>query len=157
MKPTLAQGGNTTEGEPTWEWTLGCLGGVDTVTKRAFVNVVPNRTRATLLPIIQNRIVVGSTIYSDTWAPYFTLNQHGYEHAMVNHSVEFVTDDGVHTQEIESLWNQIKAEIKIRRGFILEQLPGFLDEFMYRREFFQQDLFEIFLDHVAAQYHVNDY
>jgi transposase-like protein len=133
------------------------FGGVDTVTKRSFVNIVPNRTRATLLPIIQQRIRAGSTIWSDTWAPYFTLNQHGYQHAMVNHSEQFVTDNGVHTQEIESLWNQIKVEIKIRRGFSLEQLPGVLDEFMYRREFAQQDLFDVFLGHVADTYHVNDY
>jgi hypothetical protein len=76
---------------------------------------------------------------------------------MVNHSEQFVAGNGVHTQEIESLWNQIKAEVKIRRGFILEQLPGFLDEFMYRREFAQQDLFEVFLNHIAELYAVNDY
>ena len=133
------------------------FGGVDTVTKRAFVQIVPNRTRATLLPIIQNRIVAGSTIWSDTWAPYFTLNQHGYQHAMVNHSEQFVADNGVHTQEIESLWNQIKADIKIRWGFVINQLPGVLDEFMYRRDFAQQDLFDTFLRHISEMYLVNDY
>ena len=136
---------------------LWVFGGVDTVTKRAFVHIVNNRTRATLLPIIQQLIIPGSIIWSDTWAPYFTLQQHGYQHQMVNHTEEFVRPDGVHTQEIESLWNQIKAEIKIRRGYTVGQLPGVLDEFMYRREFAQQDLFEIFLGHIANMYQVNDY
>jgi transposase-like protein len=128
------------------------FGGIDSVTHRIFLRLVDNRTRATLLPIIQHFVLPGTTIYSDTWAPYFTLSDHGYEHHMVNHSVEFVTANGVHTQQIESLWHEIKQGIKSRRGLREDQIPGYLDEFMYRREFPNDTFFETFLGHVARYY-----
>ena len=133
------------------------FGGVDTTTKRAFLRIVPDRTRATLIPIITEMVVQGTTVWSDTWAPYFTLNQEGYNHSMVNHSKEFVAPNGVHTQEIESFWGQLKAELKIRRGFNKNQVQGFLDEFMYRREFKDRVIFDMLLEHINQIYHVNDY
>ena len=131
--------------------------GVCPTTKRAFVRMVPNRTRATLIPIIEERIAQGSRVHSDQWAPYNVLSEMGYDHHTVNHSVEFVAADGTHTQEIESFWNQVKAEIKIRRGYTKAQVGGFLDEIMYRREFRDGDVFESLLEHIAQQYQVNDY
>ncbi len=136
---------------------LWVFGGVDRNSKRAFVRSVPNRTRDTLLPIIKDNIELGSTIYSDTWAPYFTLGENGYTHQMVNHSEEFVSNEGVCTNTIESLWGELKAELKIRRGFCEGQINGFLDEFMYRREFRGEDIFEKLLEHIALFYRVNDY
>ena len=128
------------------------FGGIDCTTNRAFLRLVDDRTRATLLPIIQHFVMPGTTIYSDTWRPYFTLAEHGYDHHMVNHSVEFVTADGVHTQQIESLWHEVKRGIKSYRGLLEGQIPGYLDEFMYRREFPSDTFFETFLDNVAHYY-----
>jgi len=76
---------------------------------------------------------------------------------MVNHSVEFVSEDGVCTNSIESLWGEIKAELKIRQGYCAGQIDGVLDEFMYRREFYKQDIFEKLLDHIVLLYNCNDY
>ncbi len=70
---------------------------------------------------------------------------------------EKYNQNGTHTQEIESIWGQLKAELKIRRGFNKVQLQGFLDEFCFRREFNQGDFFDHFLTQVAVQYPVNDY
>ena len=136
---------------------LWVFGGVDRVTKKVFVRIVDDRTRDTLLPIIQENIEIGSTIYSDTFRPYFTLNQLGYQHQMVNHSREFVSEDGVCTNTIESLWGEIKADLKIRRGYNAQQISLVLDEFMYRREFREDDIFEKILEHIADKYQVNDY
>ena len=110
-----------------------------------------------VLPIIQDNIEIGSTIYSDTFRPYFTLNQFGYQHQMVNHSREFVSEDGVCTNTIECLWGEIKADLKIRRGYNAQQISLVLDEFMYRREFREDDIFEKILEHIADKYQVNDY
>ncbi len=64
------------------------FGGIDCTTNKIFLQIVPDRKRQTLIPIIHQRIVEGSTIWSDTFAPYFTLGDEGYTHSMVNHSVE---------------------------------------------------------------------
>ena len=48
---------------------------------------VPNRCADTLLSAIENNILPGSTIYSDSWAGYKTtdLEKAGFEHFKVNH------------------------------------------------------------------------
>ena len=107
------------------------FGGVDRITKQIFLTIVDKRDKATLIPLIEDNIVQGSTIYSDKWAAYYGLKDLGYNHGMVNHSVEFVSDEGVCTNTIESLWSEIKADLKIRGGFNQKQVEGYLDEFMY--------------------------
>ena len=69
-----------------------------------FMHLVPNRTAATLLPIIQSHVAPGTIIHSDQGSMY---NRVGSlpgvaSHGTVNHSIEFVNSTtGVHTQLIE--------------------------------------------------------
>ena len=46
---------------------------------------VNNRSAAELIPHIQNILLPGTTIISDMWAAYNTLNILGYIHLTVNH------------------------------------------------------------------------
>ena len=39
------------------------------------------------------------------------LSGHGYIHKTVNHSVEFVHEEGFHTNKIEGNWGQMKARL----------------------------------------------
>ena len=50
----------------------------------------------------------------------------------VNHSVEFISPTGVHTQNVESYWNRVKTKLKRMKGCHEHQLSSYLDEFMYR-------------------------
>ncbi|KAI6651235.1 hypothetical protein LOD99_5382 [Oopsacas minuta] len=77
--------------------------------------VVTNRTIATLLPIIQQYILPGTTIHSDEWASYAILQDTTYVHHTINHSQNFVDPHtGVHTQGIESSWGSVKK--RLRKG-----------------------------------------
>ena len=51
----------------------------------------------------------GSIILSDCWKAYCNLDKHGYVHDSVNHSKEFVSAGGAHTQNIESTWHALKG------------------------------------------------
>jgi len=54
-------------------------------------------------------------------------------HEVVNHSVNFVEPTtGVHTQNVESYWNKVKTKLKRMKGCHGDQLPSYLDEFMWR-------------------------
>ena len=53
-------------------------------------------------------------------------------HGTVNHSMEFVSPSGVHTQNIESYWNHTKMKLKWMRGCAVKEVPSYLDEFMWR-------------------------
>ena len=119
--------------------------------------IVSDRKRETLQPLIEKHIVKGSVIHSDTWSPYFNLSSLGYVHKMVNHSKEYVTDEGVHTNKIESQWNVVKSEFKKMRGMNSSQFPIFLDEHMYRRKFKnEEDFFMMFLQHIAFFYNTKE-
>lgn len=131
------------------------LGGVDRETKHIFLEIVEDRSRDTLLPVITANVTDGTTVYTDMWPAYLGLSDHGFDHKMVNHSTGFVLN-GVNTNTIESLWGELKADLKIKRGLNREQLPGFLDEFVYRRIYRSEDIFVQLLDHIAYYYTVND-
>ena len=100
-----------------------------------YMELVQQRDASTLLPIIQQHTAPGTVIHSDQWRSYNGVSQLPYvsSHRTVNHSVEFV--DWVHTQNIESYWNRVKMKLKRMKGDRAEEIPGYLDEFMWRERF----------------------
>ena len=67
------------------------FGGIDQDSGEAFLVEVPRRDAGTLLPIIQQRIWPGTTVWSDQWAAYRRVTAvTGMQQATVNHSVNFV-------------------------------------------------------------------
>lgn len=55
-------------------------------------------------------------------------------HQAVVHRRHFVDPmTGVHTQEVESCWNNLKLGQKMRRGLRREDLQRYLDEQMWRQ------------------------
>ena len=66
------------------------------------MEVVPNRSAATLLPLIQAHVAPGTIIHSDEWSAVGSLPNVS-AHEIVNHSIEFINPTtGAHTQNIES-------------------------------------------------------
>lgn len=103
-----------------------------------YMEIVPDRTAATLLPIIQAHTATGTTIYSDEWRSYSRVASlpSVASHSTVNHSLHFVDPaTGVHTQHIESYWARAKLKLKRMKGCHAHELPSYLDEFMWRERF----------------------
>ena len=73
----------------------------------------------------------GSTVKTDEWRAYGTLSDEGFNHLRVNHSLSFVSAEGIHTQLIESLWSQTKSFLKIKRGMTKQHLQGVLDMYFF--------------------------
>lgn len=67
--------------------------GFERHTGKVFIVPVPNRTRETLLNVIKQWILPGTTIMSDMWRAYDCLNNEGFTHLRVNHSLNFVDPD----------------------------------------------------------------
>ncbi|KAL4121095.1 hypothetical protein QTP88_013669 [Uroleucon formosanum] len=73
-----------------------------------------NRNATILLAIIKEWIKPGTTIISDCWKAYNTLNNEGYTHMTVNHSLHFKDPEtGVHSNTIESSWRHSKHPCRI--------------------------------------------
>jgi transposase-like protein len=123
-----------------------------------FMRVVAQRDAATLLPIINQHVLPGTEIHSDEWRAYRQVDQlpNVARHQTVNHTIEFVSPTGVHTQNIESYWNRVKIKLKRMRGCHAHVLDSYLDEFMYRERWGRTatECFNTIITDIAAQYPV---
>jgi len=101
---------------------------------KGLMQIVPNRRRETLYPIIRQMCRQGSIIHSDQWAAYATIGSElGFVHRTVNHSTNFVNPvTGCHTQHIESYWNRFKRHLKSMNGMRRENLPLYISEFVWK-------------------------
>lgn len=111
------------------------LGGVERAnTAKAFFVSVPDRSTATLLPIIKAHVHEGSTVLTDMWKAYDCLQFHGFVHQSVNHSKYFKDPHtGTHTNTIEGMWNGLKIQIK-PRSRTSEKIDFCLWEAVWRRQ-----------------------
>ena len=64
-----------------------------------------------------------------------------YTHLRVNHSIEFVNEDGDHTKKIEGHWRHAKCMLP-SFGARKNMFASYLGEFMWRYENKGKDLFE---------------
>ena len=94
------------------------------------------RDEATLLQLIQQFVLPGTTIITDGWKSYINLGLHGYVHTDVNHSEDFVNPStGAHTNLIKGTWTHAKYKAFRRGGRKTEDsLRNDLSEFMWRKQ-----------------------
>ena len=94
------------------------------------MKLINSRDAATLVPIIMQHVQPGSTVHSDQWRAYASLQHMSlYNYGAVNHSVNFVDPvTGVHTQHVEGYWSRAKAKLKRMHGTTDDLLPSYLDE-----------------------------
>lgn len=115
----------------TGQWVFGI---VEKDTNKVVMFSVTDRSTATLLPIIQQYVLPGTTIHSDEWAAYFVLSTQGYIHETVNHSENFVDPvTGAHTQQIEGSWGIVKKRLRKGQTTNPELLETHLIESCWRR------------------------
>ena len=100
-------------------WVIGAV--ERTAQRRIFATTVTSRDKDIIKSIIYEFIEPGTIIYSDCWKAYpiaiEELNQNenmNLTHDTVNHSVEFKSATGVHTNTIEGNWNGIKCGMTSR-------------------------------------------
>ena len=111
------------------------FGGIERESGRMFLEAVPDRTSATLIPIIKKYVLPETTIYSDCWKSYDCLVREGYLHGTVNHSIEFVSEAGVCTNKIESTWRAVKSSLP-RTGTTKDLYDSYFAEYIVRKRFF---------------------
>ena len=96
---------------------------------------VDKRDQATLLPRIEKRIEPGTVVISDCRKAYCNLDKHGYAHRIVNHSQEFVNEQGDSMNKIEGQWSPF--------GVRKHHFSSHSAEFIWRYRHREDDLFHI--------------
>ncbi len=115
---------------------------------KVHVNIVPRCSKEELMPIIQGKILEGSTIYTDGWRAYDGLILNGYTHYKLFHHENEFTRGKSHVNGIESFWSFAKRRLAKFNGLTDEKFILHLKEcecrFNFRNENFEQFLIEIF-------------
>jgi transposase-like protein len=70
--------------------------------------VIPDRTKATMQPIVGANVEPGTKVYSDEHGEHWKMAE--YEHSMVNH-LEAYVNGNVHTNGMENFWSLLKRTI----------------------------------------------
>jgi len=110
----------------------GCLNPANPA--KCFFVTFSDRSAATLIPLIKKWILPGTTILSDCWKAYSSLIDEGYIHETVNHSNEFVSDAGMHINNIESRWNAVKKSLP-HYGTCKVLYDSYFKEYCVRRKY----------------------
>jgi transposase-like protein len=96
--------------------------------------VVPDQRAFTLMPLISDQVLPGTTIHTDRFKSYQRLHQRGYQHETVNHGAgEYVGANGCTVNTIEGFWAPLKRGINGTHIHVSgKHLPKYLGEFEYR-------------------------
>jgi transposase-like protein len=99
----------------------------------AVVKVVPDVKARTLLPMIQEHVPTGQTVYTDEMLSYNRLSRLGYMHETVQHSAKQYVVGRAHTNNIEGMWSNVKRGIDgVNHAVSPKYLQGYLDAYVYR-------------------------
>jgi transposase-like protein len=119
------------------------------ILKRAgqvFTEVVPNCSKAALLPLIRGHVKRRSTIHSDGWKAYDGLVDMGFQkHRRVNHGQNEFARGKSHINGIESFWSYAKRRLAQFNGIPKATFYLHLKECEYRFNHRHEDLYQSLL------------
>ena len=96
---------------------------------KVYTQIIPDAQTETLMPIIEEKVVPDSIVYSDCWRGYNALDISEFKHYRINHSKLFAHN---HINGIENFWNQAKRHMRKFNGVPKEQFELFLKECEWR-------------------------
>ena len=75
---------------------------------KVYTKTIPDASGASLLPIIERKVIPDSIVYSDCWRGYNVLDVSGFKHYRINHSKLFA-DKQNHINGIENFLEPSQA------------------------------------------------
>jgi transposase len=92
-----------------------------------------NLKASTVYPIIKERVLSNSTVYTDEFNIYDRLQNHGYSHKRVHHNAKIWVIGDAHTNTIEGFWSLLKRGINgVYHSVSQKYLQTYIDEYSFR-------------------------
>ena len=101
---------------------------------KVYAEIIPDAKTTTLLPIIKNKVMPDSIVYTDSLASYNALDVSEFKHVRINHS-ELFADGRNHINGIENFWSQAKRHMRKFNGIPKTSFRLFLKECEWRFNF----------------------
>jgi transposase len=123
---------------------------------RVITRVVNDVKEKTLMPIIAERVLPKSVVYTDSYSSYDNVRWMGnnYNHHRINHTAGIYVMGHVHTQTIEGFWSLLKRGIEgVYHSVSTKYLQSYCNEysFRYNRRMDNQPMFKSLLDQVVSK------
>ena len=99
---------------------------------RVFTQVVDDTKTHTLMPIIRQKIMPDSVVYTDFYRSYNALDVSEFHHHRINHSTHFAEQKINHINGIENFWNQAKRVLRKYNGIPKQHFYLFIKECEFR-------------------------
>ncbi|GFN96832.1 hypothetical protein PoB_002333800 [Plakobranchus ocellatus] len=131
--------------------------GIEHNTGKCFLAELPDRTAATLEPLIRHHILPSYHIICDDWPPYANIDQIGggiHLHSVIVHQQHFVDPDDpdIHTKNIKNIWICTKRKLRRQFGTFLDLFSSYLHEFLLCIRFREEGMFLAMLRIIADNY-----
>lgn len=121
---------------------------------RVIAKVVPDTSQRSITPVVLKSVHLNSTIYTDEWQGYNTINRL-YKHSFVDHSRKQYVNGDVYTNTIEGFWSILKRGIIGIYHFVSRKhLQTYVDEFVFRyntREYTESARFNLLLQKMGKR------
>jgi transposase len=101
---------------------------------KVYTKVINDVKSSTLMPIIHQKIVPDSIVYTDTFRSYNALDITHFKHERINHSKLFA-DKKNHINGIENFWNQAKRHLRKFNGIPKSHFYLYIKECEWRFNF----------------------
>ena len=98
---------------------------------KVYTKIIADASGATLMPIIERKVIPDSIVYSDCWTGYNALDVSDFKHVRINHSKLFANGRN-HINGIENFWNQAKRHLRQFNGVPTAHFGLFLKECEWR-------------------------
>ena len=100
---------------------------------KVYAATVPSVKSATVFPHIMERVLPGSTVYTDEFKVYEGLTPAGFTHKRIPHAQKVYVLGDVHTNTMEGFWSLVKRGIGgVYHAVSAKHLQGYLNEYAWR-------------------------
>jgi len=92
-----------------------------------------NLKTSTVVPLIKERVLPKSMVYTDEFPTYDYLKEHGFKHKRVHHASKVWVAGDAHTNTIEGFWSALKRGINgVYHAVSVKHLQGYINEYSFR-------------------------
>ena len=99
---------------------------------KVYTKIIDDTKIDTLMPIIRQKIMPDSVVYTDSYRSYNALDISEFHHYRINHSTHFAEQRHNHINGIENFWNQAKRVLRKYNGIPKKNFHLFLKECEFR-------------------------